>query len=231
MAKTSKTPGGRKITDANRAEMRAKARAYAAKGKPKVSAKDMPYGWALPKESKETGGSSGPPTRAMLHAGRTGSGGPPTRAKLEGKPKQSSGPPTRAKLNAGRKPKEETKAATPQPKPKEETKAATPKPKPAGQRGSSAALRQPGKQGATVASAVNKGAAALTAAEKKIVKAAQESRPSVARAILSAAHRAASAGESVKMAISKVKEVKRKGDEAKAAVKAHTEKFKASQKK
>ena len=202
MARTSKTPGGRKITDANRAEMRAKARAYAAKGKPKVSAKDMPYGWALPKESKETGGSSGPPTRA----------------KLEGKPKQSSGPPTRAKLNAGRKPKEETKAATPQPKPTEK-------------RGSSAALRQPGKQGATVASAVNKGAAALTAAEKKIVKAAQESRPSVARAILSAAHRAASAGESVKMAISKVKEAKRQGDEAKAAVKAHTEKFKASQKK
>ena len=205
MAKTSKTPGGGKITDKNREEMRAKARAYAAKGKPKISAKDMPYGWALPKESKEskeTGGSSGPPTRA----------------KLEGKPKQSSGPPTRAKLNAGRKPKEETKATTPQPKPTEK-------------RGSSAALRQPGKQGATVASAVNKGAAALRAAEKKIVKAAQESRPSVARAILSAAHRAASAGESVKMAISKVKEVKRKGDEAKAAVKAHTEKFKASQKK
>ena len=62
MAKTSKTPGGGKITDKNREEMRAKARAYAAKGKPKISAKDMPYGWALP---KETGGSSGPPTRAM----------------------------------------------------------------------------------------------------------------------------------------------------------------------
>jgi len=217
MARTSKTPGGRKITDANRAEMRAKARAYAAKGKPKVSAKDMPYGWALPKEpkeSKETGGSSGPPTRASLNvSGRTGG---------------SSGPPTRAKLNAGRKPKEETKAATPAPEPKPQPK---PQPKPTEKRGSSAALRQPGKQGATVASAVNKGAAALTAAEKKIVKAAQESRPSVARAILSAAHRAASAGESVKMAISKVKEVKRKGDEAKAAVKAHTEKFKASQKK
>ena len=90
---------------------------------------------------------------------------------------------------------------------------------------------QPGKQGATVASAVNKGAAALTAAEKKIVKAAQESQTQRGASHSVAAHRAASAGESVKMAISKVKEVKRKGDEAKAAVKAHTEKFKASQKK
>ena len=62
MAATSKTAGGRKITDENRAAMRARARAYAAKGKPRIRAKDMPYGWALPKGDANKPAASKPAT-------------------------------------------------------------------------------------------------------------------------------------------------------------------------
>ena len=222
MATTSKTSGGKKITDKNREAERAKARAYAAKGKSKPTAKDMPYGWALP---KATGGSSGPPTRAVLHSGRTSaSGGPSTRGIKGG---GSSGPPTRAKLNAGRKakPKEEPKAATPAPtpKPKEEPKAATPAPTPKPQpkaetttpagrkRNSAPMLKQPSLNRTIDMSAVQGAATAATVAANKAGK------PLVA------------AGEKVgkkgKALMARIAAAKRQGDEAKAALKAHNAKM------
>ena len=212
MATTSKTSGGKKITDKNREAERAKARAYAAKGKSKPTAKDMPYGWALP---KETGGSSGPPTRAVLHSGRTSaSGGPSTRGIKGG---GSSGPPTRAKLNAGRKakPKEEPKAATPAPtpKPKEEPKAATPAATPTGRKQNSAPmLKQPSLNRTIDMSAVQGAATAATVAANKAGK------PLVAAG--------EKVGKKAKALMDRIAAAKRQGDEAKAALKAHNEKTK-----
>jgi len=211
MATTSKTSGGKKVTDKNREAERAKARAYAAKGKSKPTAKDMPYGWALP---KATGGSSGPPTRAVLHSGRTSaSGGPSTRGIKGG---GSSGPPTRAKLNAGRKdkPKEEPKAATPAPtpKPKEEPKAATPAATPAGRKQNSAPmLKQPSLNRTIDMSAVQGAATAATVAANKAGK------PLVAAG--------EKVGKKAKALMARIAEAKRQGDEAKAALKAHNAKM------
>jgi len=211
MATTSKTSGGKKITDKNREAERAKARAYAAKGKSKPTAKDMPYGWALP---KATGGSSGPPTRAVLHSGRTSaSGGPSTRGIKGG---GSSGPPTRAKLNAGRKakPKEEPKAATPAPtpKPKEEPKAATPAATPAGRKRNSApVLKQPSLNRTIDMSVVQGAATAATVAANKAGK------PLVAAG--------EKVGKKAKALMARIAAAKRQGDEAKAALKAHNAKM------